>query len=194
MNESTTRLEDLMNSPEVIYNNALALDRMGRAEEAEQQYRRALALAPDDPEIKNNLALLLTRRGRMLEAERCYEQAIVAHPTFENLRLGYGDVLHAQGRTPEAIDQYRSALSANPNCAKAHRRMAEHLMAHGAHEEGRHPLPGVLAPYACYAARGVDPSDSKTQRATSRNIFRTRATRFADRGGLRRRRRSTYRS
>ena len=57
---------------------AAALDRLGRADAAEERYRIALRVHPDYPVALYNLADLLRRRGRMGEARGLYQRFLRA--------------------------------------------------------------------------------------------------------------------
>lgn len=57
------------------------LARLGRAEEAEKEFRREIGLFPEEPQSYKNLMLLLVAQGRLQEATRLIYQLIEASPT-----------------------------------------------------------------------------------------------------------------
>ena len=71
-----------------------------RWDRAEREYRRALALAPDDADALNNLAVALARRGRRLaEAEALVMRALSQGGPRDSLyRATLAEVRAAQGR------------------------------------------------------------------------------------------------
>jgi tetratricopeptide (TPR) repeat protein len=68
----------------------LILKRMGRLDEAEQAYRKAIELGEDGIEVHNNLGSLLLLSGRCAEAVESFERALVHDPAnakvIDNLR------------------------------------------------------------------------------------------------------------
>ena len=58
------------------------LKELGRLEEAETNYRKAIALKPDFAEAHNNLGATLQEQGRLDEAETNYRKAIALKPDF----------------------------------------------------------------------------------------------------------------
>ncbi|MHC4846198.1 MAG: tetratricopeptide repeat protein [Planctomycetota bacterium] len=68
----------------------LILKRMGRLDEAEQAYRKAIELGEDSVEVHNNLGSLLLSSGRCAEAARSFELALARDPdnakVADNLR------------------------------------------------------------------------------------------------------------
>lgn len=57
------------------------LARMGRVDEAEQEFRREIALFPDDPTAYKNLVLLLVAAGRVGEGTQLIRDLVTASPT-----------------------------------------------------------------------------------------------------------------
>jgi tetratricopeptide (TPR) repeat protein len=84
--------------PEHWYANALralALQEMGRSEEAEVGYRRSIAANPRSAQTLNNYGTLVEARGDREGAIALYERAVQANPRYElavrNLRRLAGD-------------------------------------------------------------------------------------------------------
>lgn len=90
-----------------------ALLSAGRLPEAEDSYRRALALEPGLPEVHSNLAKLLLDAGRIEESIRSAQRALELAPglaaAHENLANALLNV-----NLDEAVVHYRAALAAAP--------------------------------------------------------------------------------
>jgi len=58
------------------------LKELGKLEEAETSYRKAITLKPDFAEAHNNLGIILKELGKLEEAETSYRKAITLKPDF----------------------------------------------------------------------------------------------------------------
>jgi tetratricopeptide (TPR) repeat protein len=118
-------------SAEARYNFAVALQDEGRLEEAEAQYRSALAIDPADAMSRNNLGIVLRGRGAdgLDEAIEQYEIAIRLEPRFVRAHVNLGEAIQAQGRLEEAMARYRTALGLDPRFPGAHFNLAVALRA-----------------------------------------------------------------
>jgi len=65
-----------------VNNLAVTLDRMGKAEAAEERYRQVLGLIPDNADIQLNLATLLGDLRRYQEALQIAQRVCDQHPTM----------------------------------------------------------------------------------------------------------------
>lgn len=99
-------------------NLALTLYAMHRVPEAEEAYRRSLALNPNQANAWNNLGNILKNSftpDRQAEAMECYRRAIKADPTYANAHNNLG---HAQdtidGDKAAAEASFRSAIACKP--------------------------------------------------------------------------------
>lgn len=69
-----------------LFLKARSLTALDRPEQAEQLYRKLIALQPNQPRIYNNLAAILMRQGRMKEAGQVLEQALTGiDPVYATL-------------------------------------------------------------------------------------------------------------
>ncbi len=86
--------------------------RQGRTAAAEQAYRRALDLAPEDPDALNNLAWLLLEEGTALEEAESLARAATRHagPDLPLVLDTLGRILRAQEQCDEADMTFREAL------------------------------------------------------------------------------------
>lgn len=90
------------------------------ASEAQDAYRRALALDPSDPDAHVNLGRLLQEQGRLEEAARHYREALRLMPRHATAAFNLGTVLEDQRKLPEAIAAYREAVNLDDRLAEAH--------------------------------------------------------------------------
>lgn len=100
-------------------NYAVALDRAGRAEDAEKQYAAAVAADPGDLDARRDHALLLGRLGRMDDAAKELEDVIRRDPSRRGVRFDLGYVLLEAGRLDDAIRAFEVALAADPGDDRA---------------------------------------------------------------------------
>jgi Flp pilus assembly protein TadD len=87
-----------------------ALASAGRHQEAQQQFAKALALAPDHPSILNNLALSYALDGKPAEAERLLRIAAARRDTAPQVKQNLALVLGAGGKLAEAQKLSNSTL------------------------------------------------------------------------------------
>jgi len=99
---------------------ALALNGIGRVEEALAAHRRAIALDPRHVDAYNNLGLVLKDLGRHAEAVATFRQALELVPGFapawNNLAIAYCE----WGRLEEAAAAFRQVIALNPQIPEAH--------------------------------------------------------------------------
>jgi predicted O-linked N-acetylglucosamine transferase (SPINDLY family) len=93
---------------------------MGRSDEAEIGFRRALQLKPDYAEAHYNLGLTLYNLGRLGEAEACYRRALQLKPDYAEALNNLGNVLQDIEQIDAAQTSYRRALEIKPDFAEAH--------------------------------------------------------------------------
>lgn len=110
----------------VLNNYALTLVELGRFEEAETQYQRAIERGTDDVKAHVNYANLLARHlNRHAEAAEHYQRAIDLEPEDVAPHVNYGILLDdALERPSEAAAQYQRALELDPDDAQTHYRYA----------------------------------------------------------------------
>lgn len=88
---------------------------LGRLEESESEYRKALVLHPHWARAHNDLGNLLRKMGRLAESERCYLVALRYQPDLVEAHNNLGAVSEQQGRIFEAETAYRAALRLKPH-------------------------------------------------------------------------------
>ena len=82
---------------------------------AEDAYRTALNLTPDDPRVLNNLAWALRDQGgRLPEALTLVERALTLDPTSESAWDTLAELRFRNGEPQLALDAIREAVSLEP--------------------------------------------------------------------------------
>lgn len=127
------------NSFDAYTNLGLTLAAMHRLPEAEDAYRRAVALNPRAAQAWNNLGNILKnsfRPERRLEALECYRRAIAAKPNYANAYNNLGHALDAiQGDTVGAEENFRAAIARDRLFLQAILNLADILERTGRPEE-----------------------------------------------------------
>ncbi len=118
-------------SAEECKNHGNTLLSLGRLDEAEQAYRRALELKPDFAAAHNNLGNVLRLGGRLVEAEQSFRAALALLPESAEVHNNFGNVLMDAGRTEEAEQFYRKAAVLAPDYAMAYANRGHALRALG---------------------------------------------------------------
>lgn len=97
------------------YARGISFERQKMWDRAEADFRRALALSPDQPQVLNYLGYgLLERKEKLEEALGMIERAVAARPEDGYIvdSLGWG--LYLLGRYPEAVSQMERAVELMP--------------------------------------------------------------------------------
>jgi Tfp pilus assembly protein PilF len=134
---------------------ALVLDLgFGRNDEAEKDYRRALALRPSFSEAHNDLGQLLARTGRYPEAIAEFDAALESMLYKEPYvaRCNKGLALYRMGRKEEGIAELRTTLQLAPTFCKGHRELGRILLDEGKPKEAV----SELSAYARWCERVPD--------------------------------------
>jgi tetratricopeptide (TPR) repeat protein len=90
----------------------------GRIEEAEDQFRASLRIAPNALAY-DYLGMLNIRRRAMEDAERDFQAALSSDESDSNAHFGLGYLYKAAGRKAEALSQYQAGLVEDPTNAQA---------------------------------------------------------------------------
>ena len=106
---------------ETMLNLGIVFTEVAEYEEAENIYRRIIALKPADyPEAYLNLGVVLKYSGKNEEAEKCYRRAIEIKPDFVESYNNLAIILQDKGGYVEAEKYFRRAIELNPNYAEAY--------------------------------------------------------------------------
>ncbi len=93
---------------------ALALHRQGRLDEAEKAYRRVLKALPQCFDALHLLGMLNLQRGKAGEAHRLVAAALKINPRSDDALSNLGLVLMRLKREPEALAHFEQALALAP--------------------------------------------------------------------------------
>ncbi len=122
----------------IIHNNlGIDLQAEGRLDQATEQFRQAVAAAPDYKDALNSLGAILAYKGNKIEAIALHRRAVAADPNYANARINLGHELLEIGQTDEALVELTQALRLEPDSARANAYMGAALMTKGNLEEAR---------------------------------------------------------
>jgi len=96
----------------------------GRLEAAEQAYRAALALAPNDPAIEHNLGVIAATQGKHQNAIALFESVIQRQPRYVSAHYNRAVALLAMGQSKAAIEGFSRTCMLAPEHYDAHRALA----------------------------------------------------------------------
>ncbi|HEU5396508.1 MAG TPA: tetratricopeptide repeat protein [Verrucomicrobiae bacterium] len=103
------------------YYVGIALAGLGRFDEAEAAYRRALAIDPGEVKAWNNLAgLLYENLQRPLDGIRCLQQALKINPANKLAWSNLATMVGRMGHHDRAMEFANRALALDPELVEAH--------------------------------------------------------------------------
>jgi type IV pilus assembly protein PilF len=99
----------------------MLFERMGDAKKADEEFRSALRLAPNDPKVVNNYAVYLCQNGRTDEGVKRFLEAAhnALYRTPQAAYTNAGVCLRAARRDDEARTDFNAAIQLRPNYAEA---------------------------------------------------------------------------
>lgn len=115
-----------------VHNNlGNALKKLGRFEDAEASYRRALRSKPDFVMAQINLGNVLKELGQLDGAVASYRQALEIEPDFSDTHNNLGIVLQGLGQLDDAEASYQRAIEIKPDNVAALNNLANLLLTRG---------------------------------------------------------------
>jgi len=132
---------------EAHVNLALVDSEQGRYQEAEAQYRKALAdpSYPTPEKVYVNWGLTLRKRGDPAGAGTMFRKAIEARPRYARAHFEMGRLLEEQGDAEGALREYLEAWDGMPELAELNLRLGEIYAARGETDRARLYLEKVVA-------------------------------------------------
>jgi class 3 adenylate cyclase len=97
---------------------AVILHQLGRRDEAEAAYLRALSLKEDEATVHHDFAILLGHKNRWKDAQHHYLRALELEPDQADIHADYANCLDNLDRHEEANEEYARALQSDPNNAQ----------------------------------------------------------------------------
>ncbi len=105
---------------EAHINLGIALNDLGRLDDAVASFRRALKIKPKFAEAHSNLGNALSNLRRMDDAVASYRRALEIKPDNAEVLNNLGNAQSDLGRLADAAVSYRRALEIKPDYAEAH--------------------------------------------------------------------------
>lgn len=137
-------LEKTPDSQDLLYDRAMAAEKIGRVDLLEKDLRRLVQLKPDHAHAYNALGYTLAdRTDRLAEAVGLLEQALKLSPDDPFIQDSMGWALFKMKRLPEAVEYLRRAHTARPDPEIA-AHLGEALWVKGEREEARKVWQGSL--------------------------------------------------
>jgi tetratricopeptide (TPR) repeat protein len=122
-------LEENPDDSDVLTSYGIWYERQNRFKEALSQFRKALAMAPDDIFVELNIATALSNLRQFEEAEPYAARAVEKNPKDGEARAVLAQIQMDRGRPNEAAETFRAALALSPRSALVHRLFGVYLEA-----------------------------------------------------------------
>ena len=130
-------LERMPDQPDLLYDHAMAAERLDRLQVMEASLRRLIALRPDHAHAYNALGYTFADRNvRLDEARTLIERALELAPDDAHILDSMGWVLFRQNDYPRALEYLRKAYDKRPE-AEIAAHLGEVLWALGRRDEAR---------------------------------------------------------
>lgn len=120
-------LDSLLQSPQSY--ETLGIRRLDEEnwEGAAEQFRKGIALAPDQPSLHHRLATALSMMQDEKGAVAEFEKAVTLSPEYFPSQFSLGVIAQEKGQHAQAIERFTAALGARPNYTEARLRLASSL-------------------------------------------------------------------
>ena len=116
----------------LFYQRGIALDQAHRWPQAEADFKRALALRPDQPNVLNYLAYSWTERRENLPlARQMIQRAVAQQPNDPAMIDSFGWIMLRQGDVPGAVQQLEHASELEPEDATINNHLGDAYRAAG---------------------------------------------------------------
>jgi len=120
-------LVEILRSPVVHETRGDRALARGQAAVAVDEFRQALALAPDRRALKQKLATALAVAGYVPAAVALYQELLAQDPNFAEAHYSLGALFLGSGQLAPAIDRFAAAVRADPGYLQAHLQLAHAL-------------------------------------------------------------------
>jgi tetratricopeptide (TPR) repeat protein len=130
-------LKKMPDYPDLLYDRAMAAEKVNRVDVLEDSLRKLITLKPDYAHAYNALGYTLADRNeRLSEAHELVEKALKLAPNDAFIMDSMGWVLYRMGRNHEALDYLQRAYGLRPDGEIA-AHLGEVLWANGQQEQAR---------------------------------------------------------
>jgi tetratricopeptide (TPR) repeat protein len=137
-------LEQMPNTPDLLYDHAMAAEKVDRLDILESNLKTLIKLRPDHAHAYNALGYTLADRNqRIEEAHGFIEAALKLAPEDPFIMDSMGWVLYRMGRGKEGLDYLQKAFKLRPD-AEIAAHLGEVLWALGQHDEAKKILGTAL--------------------------------------------------
>ena len=116
-------------------NLGFAFLQKGQADDALEEFQKALEINPNDVDAHNNVGMVLDDIGRVNEAIAEYQKALEINPNYAEAHTNLGVTLFRMGQLGASIEQYQMAVKINPKNAQAHGDLGAALIQNGHFDE-----------------------------------------------------------
>ena len=135
---------DVPNGAKQHFDYGVALQKEGRWQEAEEEYKTALRFNFAGPKSHSNLAVALMAQAKFDEAVPHMEAALRLQPNDGEVHLNYADLLQRLGRGDEAGPHYEAAARLLSDSPAAHYNYASFLASTGKGNDSVNELQRVV--------------------------------------------------
>jgi tetratricopeptide (TPR) repeat protein len=118
-----------------LFDTASNLADRGDFESSIAEWRKALALNPENAKAHNNFGRALAGKGDFEAAIAHWKRALELKPSYWEAHNNLGVALMGSGKTREAADHFRRILRANPGYPQVHANLARALAQQGKSDE-----------------------------------------------------------
>jgi len=123
------------------------MEKQQHAEEAEKEYRQALAIAPESSDALAALTNLYMAQKKFADAETLLRKLVALHPNDAAAHLQLGRMLAIAGKNDEAATEMEAGLKLDPADSKGERDLADLYAELKKYDEAEKLYRGLLASY-----------------------------------------------
>ena len=105
-------------------------------DKADEHYRAAVEIAPNNPQPYYDHGVLLMEEGKNADAETAFRKVLELDPDHANAHNNLGDLLQREGKLEAAADEFRKAIESDPDFPQAHFNLGRILVNQENYKEG----------------------------------------------------------